>query len=79
MQKSLGLNAFSYEAREFAENILRASKNLYALISMVFEGLIAFLGKPKMKRQIDPGVFEDVESAPPPGPSPWSSPPGSLF
>lgn len=79
MQKSYGLNAFSYEAREFADNFLRASKNLFNLLSILSDGFIAFIGRPKIKRKLGPGVFEEIEPGPPPGPHPWASPPGRMF
>lgn len=79
MQKSYELHAFSYEAREFADNALRASKNFSKLVSLAFNGLTSFVGRPKLMKKVGPGVFEEVEPGPPPGPHPWASPPGRLF
>lgn len=79
MQKSYGLNAFSYEAREFADNVLRASKNFLKLASLSADAFLAFAGRPKLMKKVGPGVFEEVEPGPPPGPHPWASPPGRMF
>tara|TARA_R110002049_G_scaffold223499_2_gene395161 strand:- start:571 stop:822 length:252 start_codon:yes stop_codon:yes gene_type:complete len=80
MQNINELSAISSEAKEFAKNLNKASMNFLALVKISLKRsayyinnvLRLFFLRPKVKRMIKPGVFEEVNFHPPP---PSSSPP----
>ncbi len=75
MYKPYELNAISNEAKEFANNTLKASSHFYKLMKMMANTLIynlenvarLFFLKPTLRIKKAPGVFEEVNSRPPPG------------
>lgn len=75
MYKQYELDAFSNEAKEFANNTLKASSHFFRLVKMMMNNLIfglenilrLFFLKPNLRIKKAPGVFEELNSHPPPG------------
>lgn len=79
MEKLYSYQAFSYEAREFAYNVLRASKHLVKLFELLISPAAKLFQYPKLVRRVAPGILEEVESKAPPNPGHWHGPPGKFF
>lgn len=79
MEKLHSNAALTFEAREFAESSFKALRHFSKIIGIILSEAVAFFARPNLIKKSAPGVFEIVEPGPPPGPTPWSSPPGRLF
>ncbi len=76
MQNINVLAALSYEVKEFAKNVNKASNNILAIAKISLKRSAYYLSNilrlfflsPRLRRALKPGVFEEVKNHPPPNP-----------